>query len=464
MNIRPKELTAVGIHADTARSIAIALIRKHCKHYTKDQLLHELKAVVAHPEDYNQHPVWGLLANKLAPPQPMVQHYELRPEPLSYATYGSAGIDTLARQQMTMAMRLPVSAAGALMPDGHAGYGLPIGGVLATEGVVIPYAVGVDIGCRMQLTVLDAPAQFIDAHKGRVVEALMTATAFGMDGTLPVRHYHAMFDRDAFRDEPWLRQLRGKAIRQLGSSGRGNHFVDVCEVHLPAGNALGLSAGRYVGILSHSGSRALGTAIAEQFTTIAKQRCRLPRQAGPFAWLELDSSEGQAYWHYMQLAGEYAAACHDIIHEGVSRALRLQPLVVVSNHHNFAWRDTLPDGRQVVIHRKGATPAHRDELGIIPGSMLQPGYVVRGLGNPQSLYSASHGAGRQLSRLDARNTVSRHALSATLRTAGITLLGGSTEEAPQAYKDLEAVMQAQRSLVNVEGTIVPRVVRMSDYN
>lgn len=235
-----------------------------------------------------------------------------------------------------------------------------------------------------------------------------------------------------------------------------------CEVRLPVGNALGVSEGNYLGILSHSGSRALGAAIAEHYTAIAKQRCRLPRQAGPFAWLELDSDAGQSYWHMMQLAGEYSAACHDIIHDGLANALRLTPLARVSNHHNFAWDDVLPDGRRVVIHRKGATPAHLGELGIIPGSMNQAGYLVRGLGNAESLFSASHGAGRRMSRLEARNTISRHALSSTLRSSGVTLLGGSTEEAPHAYKDLRQVMEDQQSLVTIEGTIIPRVVRMSD--
>ena len=116
----------------------------------------------------------------------------------------------------------------------------------------------------------------------------------------------------------------------------------------------------------------------------------------------------------------------------------------------------------MIVHRKGATPAHHGELGIIPGSMTQAGYLVRGLGNVDSLYSASHGSGRQLSRLDARNTISRHALTATLRTSGVTLLGGTTEEAPQAYKDIRRVMAAQQSLVTIEGTLIPRIVRMSD--
>ncbi len=124
--------------------------------------------------------------------------------------------------------------------------------------------------------------------------------------------------------------------------------------------------------------------------------------------------------------------------------------------------DQLPDGRSAIIHRKGATPAHPGELGIIPGSMATPGYIVSGNGCPSSLFSASHGAGRTMSRLDARNSISRHALKKYLAERKVTLIGGTTEEAPQAYKDIHLVMESQQELVNIEGIIIPRIVRMSE--
>jgi tRNA-splicing ligase RtcB len=363
---------------------------------------------------------------------------------------------------MEMAMRLPVTVAGALMPDGCAGYGLPIGGVLATKSdVVIPYAVGKDIGCRMSLTILDADADFMEKHQDRTIEALVNNTAFGLDNVLSFRQYHPLFDRSEFREIPILKKLRGKTIKQLGSCGKGNHFVDICVIELPVSNALGIPDGRYVGILSHSGSRGLGAAIADYYTEIAKKTCRLPRQAGPFAWLSLDSEAGEEYWRCMEIAGEYSAINHECIHYNVAKALRLKPLVNVSNHHNFAWRETLPNGQKVIIHRKGATPAHHGELGIIPGSMATSGYIVSGMGNVGSLFSASHGAGRIMSRLDAKNSISRYALKKYLSEQGVTLIGGTTEEAPQAYKDIDCVMKSQKELVNTEGTIVPRIVRMS---
>ena len=349
------------------------------------------------------------------------------------------------------------------MPDGCVGYGLPIGGVLATtDDVVIPYAVGKDIGCRMNLTILDAEADYLEKYHDRAVKALIDNTAFGLDGILPYKQYHPLFDRKEFRETSILKHLREKAIRQLGSSGKGNHFVDICDIELPANNIFGLPGGRHIGILSHSGSRGLGAGIADYYTAIAKETCRLPRQAGPFAWLSLNTDVGQEYWKCMEITGEYSAINHECIHYNVAKALRLKPLVSVSNHHNFAWRDILPNGRTVIIHRKGATPAHHGELGIIPGSMTTPGYIVSGKGCVESLYSASHGAGRLMSRLDARNSISRYALKKYLEEKGVTLVSGTTEEAPQAYKDINEVMESQKELVNIEGKIIPRIVRMSE--
>ena len=462
-NIKPKDLSKLGYTDNVARSLAIELVAKHCKHHTQEEIIQLLQDIIMFPENYKQDGLWGRLAEVLSPTKAKVTTFELRKDPFPYIVYGSCHIDELAKSQMEMAMRLPVTLSGALMPDGCAGYGLPIGGVLATtDDVVIPYAVGKDIGCRMSLTILDAGADYLDKHHERAVEALLNNTAFGLDGILPFKQYHSLFDKSEFREIPLLKKLREKAVRQLGTSGKGNHFVDICEIELSPDNALGLSEGNYLGILSHSGSRGLGAAIADYYTGIAKETCRLPRQAGPFAWLSLNSEAGQEYWKCMEIAGEYSAINHECIHQNVAKALRLKPLVNVSNHHNFAWRDQLPDGRSTIIHRKGATPAHLGELGIIPGSMATPGYIVSGIGSPKSLFSASHGAGRTMSRLDARNSISRHALKKYLAEHNVTLIGGTTEEAPQAYKDIHQVMESQQELVNIEGKIIPHIVRMSE--
>lgn len=462
-NIQPKTLTRLGYVDNMARSIAMATIAKYCKHDTQARIISTLEEIIQNPERFKEDLIWGKLATVLAPTQSLSISYELKESSLPYSIYGSEGIDKLSKRQMETAMRLPITVAGALMPDGCAGYGLPIGGVLATDiNAVIPYAIGKDIACRMSLTILDAGPDYLKKYHNRAVKALVENTAFGLDGTLPFKMYHPLFDRSEFRDIPILKKHREKAIRQLGSSGKGNHFVDICEVVLSSSNALGLSEGHYIGILSHSGSRGLGSAIADHFTTIAKDTCRLPRQAGPFAWLGLDTEAGQQYWTCMEIAGAYSAANHDYIHQNVIRALRLKPLANVCNHHNYAWRATLDDGANVIIHRKGATPAHDGELGIIPGSMATPGYIVSGKGCKESLFSASHGAGRTMSRLDTRNSISRHALKKQLAASNVTLIGGTTEEAPMAYKVIHRVMEAQKELVNIEGTIIPRIVRMSE--
>lgn len=462
-NIKPKELSKLGYTDNVARSLAIELVAKNCKHLSGEEISKQLREIKDNPEQYKQDEVWGKLARILSPDKLTVMQYELRESPIPYYIYGEDNIDELSKKQMEMAMRLPISIAGVLMPDGCAGYGLPIGGVLATtENVVIPYAVGKDIGCRMSLTIFDAGADYLELYHDRAVEALVDNTAFGLDGVLPFKQYHPVFDKSEFREISILKKLREKAVRQLGSSGKGNHFVDICEVELTSNNALGLSDGNYLAILSHSGSRGLGAAIADYYTAVAKETCRLTRQAGPFAWLSLNSEAGQEYWECMEIAGEYSSVNHECIHYNVTKALRLKPLANISNHHNFAWKDTLPDGRTVIIHRKGATPAHLGELGIIPGSMAAPGYIISGKGCVDSLYSASHGAGRQMSRLDARNSISRYALKKYLEEKNVTLIGGTTEEAPQAYKDINKVIESQKELVNIEGIIIPRIVRMNE--
>jgi tRNA-splicing ligase RtcB len=188
--------------------------------------------------------------------------------------------------------------------------------------------------------------------------------------------------------------------------------------------------------------------------------CKLPKEAKQLAWLSLDTEAGQEYWMSMNLAGEYAKACHDRIHENLCRTLGVTVLKRVENHHNFAWKEVHED-HEYIVHRKGATPAGKGVPGIIPGSMTAPGYVVRGLGNDASLYSAAHGAGRKMSRVKAKNSITMSSMKKLLESEHITLIGGSTEEAPAAYKDIELVMKSQTTLVDIEGTFYPKVVRMA---
>jgi tRNA-splicing ligase RtcB len=164
----------------------------------------------------------------------------------------------------------------------------------------------------------------------------------------------------------------------------------------------------------------------------------------------------------MELAGRFASANHYVIHHRVARAVGLKEAAVVENHHNFAWIERLSDGRNAIVHRKGATPAGAGVLGVIPGSMGDAGYVVRGRGVSESLESASHGAGRLMSRKAALNSISRSARDQYLKERGVTLLGGGLDESPQAYKPIEGIISAQSDLVEVLGKFTPRIVRMAD--
>jgi tRNA-splicing ligase RtcB (3'-phosphate/5'-hydroxy nucleic acid ligase) len=164
----------------------------------------------------------------------------------------------------------------------------------------------------------------------------------------------------------------------------------------------------------------------------------------------------------MELAGKFASANHYIIHQRVARAMGLKEAAVVENHHNFAWNEKLADGRNVIVHRKGATPAGEGVLGVIPGSMGDAGYVVRGKGVDSSLSSASHGAGRRMSRTVAIKSISRATRDDYLKERGVTLLGGGIDESPQAYKQIDEVIAAQQDLVDIIGKFTPKVVRMAD--
>lgn len=388
----------------------------------------------------------------------------LREIPLPYPIWGQENIDEGAIAQMTNAMRLPVTVTGALMPDAHVGYGLPIGGVLATDNVVIPYAVGVDIACRMRLSLYEVSPILLGQKKGMFENALWEETAFGMGSkwTGSKKANHAVLDDPAWDATRQLKSLQDAAASQLGTSGTGNHFVEwgSFRLHEPL---LGLQPGEYLALLSHSGSRAVGFKIADRYSKLAMEKHPdLDKSVRHLAWLSLDSEDGQEYWLSMELAGRFASANHYIIHKRVAAAVGLKEAAVVENHHNFAWNETLPDGRNVIVHRKGATPAGKGVLGVIPGSMGDAGYLVRGKGVASSLESASHGAGRLMSRRVALNSISKSARDEYLKKNDVTLLGGGMDESPQAYKPIDSVIKAQTELVHVLGKFTPRIVRMAD--
>jgi tRNA-splicing ligase RtcB len=289
---------------------------------------------------------------------------------------------------------------------------------------------------------------------------LNEATLFGSGAQFQQAANHEVMERMEFNEVPLLRGLHGKAWKQLGSSGSGNHFVEFGVVEINERDPeLGIDAGCYLGLLSHSGSRGLGANIANHYTKIAKQKRRLPGEASNLAWLDLDEEEGIEYWMAMSLAGDYASANHHIIHQKIAKQLGRKPLKMVENHHNFAWKEKW-EGKELIVHRKGATPAARNVLGIIPGSMAAAGFIVKGKGEAAAINSAAHGAGRKMSRTAAIKSITHEALKDELKKHGVKLIGGGLDEAPFAYKDIESVMRSQKALVDVVGKFTPKIVKM----
>lgn len=360
---------------------------------------------------------------------------------------------------MNNACRLPIAVAGALMPDAHVGYGLPIGGVLATDQAVIPYAVGKDIACRMRLSILDLPLYSLENDKDFLIDVLKKEARFGTDTFKPARE-HAIMDAPLWNEHPLLREVKDKARQQLGTSGSGNHFIEFGVLNVYS-DTLDVEQGNYVALLSHSGSRGMGEHIANHYSQLARRlHPQLSDELAHLAWLDMNSEPGLEYWNAMELMGSYAAAHHELIHTHISQRLEASILATVENHHNFAWKEQL-DGREVIVHRKGATPAGAGVMGVIPGSMATAGYVVVGKGNPESLFSASHGAGRRMSRAEAAKRFTWEQTEKILKKSKTLLISGGLDEAPMAYKDIEEVMTAQADLVDSVARFNPRIVRMA---
>lgn len=359
-------------------------------------------------------------------------------------------IDEAAINQMKNAMELPISRVGALMPDAHVGYGLPIGGVLATKDAVIPYAVGVDIGCRVKVSIYEETPETLDRHLDSFSRALERETYFGIGATRKKRADHPVMERD------WdsISYLKDTAWKQLGTSGSGNHFVEFGELEILDHSFM--KGGPYIALVSHSGSRGAGARVCDFYSKLAM---KINPKFGHLAWLDMHA-EGAEYWQAMEIMGEYASANHEIIHRDISNYLKIKPIFSVENHHNFAWKENI-NGEEFIVHRKGATPAKKGELGYIPGTMIDPGYIVRGKGEETSIFSSAHGAGRRMSRNQARNSTTKNELKKVTEEARVKLLSCGLDESPFAYKDINKVMEAQSSLVSIVAKFTPRIVKMA---
>ena len=453
--MNPTQLRKIGIPDYEIPTAIQAIQRAITQGEVRGKTVKEtLRLVVTQPSQYLDDPYFGQLAHNLAQPQ-----VQLRPVPLAYRTWGT-DIDPGAHAQMRQSCSLPMAVGGALMPDAHVGYGLPIGGVLALDNTVVPYAVGVDIACRMKLSVLDLPAELVDEHPYRLKQALEKCTRFGVGVTHETPQDHPVMDQD-WNVTRVTRTNKDRARSQLGTSGSGNHFVEFGILTLEQrADDLNLDAGRYLALMSHSGSRGTGSSVCDFYSRVAQGR--LPVNAkdfGRLGWLSLDDEAGQEYWAAMNLMGDYAAANHSVIHRLVSKFLGAHVIAGVENHHNFAWKE-VHNGREVVVHRKGATPAGPGVLGVIPGSMADPAFIVRGKGHPESFSSASHGAGRRMSRTAARDKYNFREIQRDLEQQGIHIMSAGADEVPYVYKNILEVMAAQQDLVDVVARFDPRIVKM----
>jgi len=465
-SIKAVDLMSVGYKPNKILGQAVKISNEQFSEIPIEEVIALFKKLKDYPELFLEDETLSEIALHLQKEalKPIEKPLTLSEKPRHYKIYGAAYIEEGARNQMDIAMKLPIAVAGALMPDAHQGYGLPIGGVLATKDAIIPYGVGVDIGCRMALSIYDIPDTHFEENRAKFQRELIAHTKFNAGQAYhgQYKSNHDILDHEAFNITAFVKNLKDKAWSQLGTSGGGNHFVEFGIIEFDKKDEiLNVEKGKYVALLTHSGSRGMGATIAGFYTKLAKERTKLPPEAANLAYLDLKSQEGQEYWLAMNLAGDYASACHEVIHDKMAKAIGANILAKVENHHNFAWKE-IWNGEDVIVHRKGATPAGKGVMGIIPGSMTAPGFLVRGKGEGSAINSASHGAGRQMSRTKAMKSITKLEMREILNDHNVTLIGAGRDEAPMAYKDINLVMAAQTDLVDVVAKFIPRIVRMAD--
>ncbi len=294
------ELNKLGIPRGDAMRLALQLIGAAVQGGMGEaELRAKVEKVTADPKAHVNDANFGKLAQALIDSAVAQLRYIPRAQPAAWRQWGT-DLEEGALEQMRNSCQLPVAVRGALMPDAHQGYGLPIGGVLATRDAVIPYAVGVDIACRMKLTVLDLPVSALTEREELLTAAIHRETRFGMGAAFRDRRNHAVMDDD-WSVTAITRENKDKAWGQLGTSGSGNHFVEFGELTFAKAD-LGMQPGTYLALLSHSGSRGTGAAVASHYSKLAMSlHPELPRELTQLAWLDLDSEPGQEYWNAMNL-------------------------------------------------------------------------------------------------------------------------------------------------------------------
>ena len=363
----------------------------------------------------------------------------------------------------------------ALMPDAHQGYGMPIGGVIATDSAVIPAAVGVDIGCGMIATETDIPAErfadmaFRRAFQEKLKERIPVGEGVSHRETQNWEGFEEYTANNGMRSNLWPSKLDRL---NLGTLGGGNHFIELQKSTSLDGKG-DPEGGSKVWLMIHSGSRNLGKRIEEHYHKIANRLCtrfHVPLADPDLAFLPIAEQDGHDYFTDMLFALRYAKENRRRMMEAMKETVaefvpEVNFLRTIDIHHNYAACEE-HFGKKVFVHRKGATSAKLDEIGIIPGSMGTASYIVRGLGNPDSFMSCSHGAGRRMSRIAASTTLTVEECDQAMdgivcerwhKYKGYGKAKGRLDlsEAPQAYKDIESVIDAERDLIEPLVRLVP---------
>jgi tRNA-splicing ligase RtcB len=333
----------------------------------------------------------------------------------------------------------------AIMPDSHVGYGMPIGGVMATDRVIIPNAVGVDIGCGMTAWKSDLTELDVDEIK-RIMGEIRKVIPLGFS------HHKEKQEWSGFDNAPDIRIIQQElenAKYQLGTLGGGNHFIEIQK-----------GDDGLIWVMLHSGSRNFGLKTATEYHNKAKKLCERWLSDIPdkdLSFLPMDTREGGEYYEAMKYALDFAYANRTLMMNRIVNIIGVEhfPGEPINVHHNYAAFEH-HYGKDVLVHRKGATKATLGLTGIIPGSMGTSSYITEGLGNSESFMSSSHGAGRCMGRNQAKNTLNLEDEQTKMSgiVHGLQSIG-DLDEAPGAYKDIDEVMENQSDLVKIKVKLRP---------
>lgn len=367
-------------------------------------------------------------------------------------------IDNNAMEQAVDLASLPFAFKHiAIMPDAHAGLGMPIGGVLATKGVVVPNAVGVDIGCGMCAVKTNINAKELSRSTiEKIIKNIYQVIPVGFDHQNKPQDESLMPQGYNIKGMPMMKSLYESALRQLGTLGGGNHFI---ELQRASDDSLW--------IMMHSGSRNIGKQVADHYGKVAKYYNKLwySEVIPGLEFLPIETQYAKEYFNEMEYCVKFAFANRRLMMERVCDIIQnelknvdFEPMINIA-HNYAAWEHHFDNN--VIVHRKGATRAYKGEIGIIPGSMGTRSYIVEGLGNPESFMSCSHGAGRVMGRKEAIKKLNLKDVIKFMDEKKIVHSikdVNQLDEAPAAYKDIDIVMKNQADLVRPIETLYPIAV------